>query len=673
MSVKKLKEYAEKINIADDLDEKDLNKIGSQVLHGYEDDLSSSQEWLSDVKRVMELASLVAPKKTTPLPTSANIKFPIITKAAYEFSSRTYPEIVKDGAVVKTRVIGKDITGDKAKQARRVADYMNYQLLFKNECWEQELDKLLNLLALIGFVCKKTYYDPIREEVKSEICEYEDLIINASAKNLEEASRVSHVLHLSLNDLIEYVRAGLYLEEPVKELIQQHAGEEIRKPIDVIEQHCFLDLDEDDYEEPYIVTIIKESGKILRIAPRFMPEDIKEKKGKVQYINAIQYFTDYHFLVSPKGKFQSVGFGILMLHLNETINTMLNQITDAGQLANLKAGYIDAGAKIVETGNSLHDPGELKKVKTANGRTLKDSVHLIQFGEPSSVLFQTLGLLIETSRDLSSTTDVMTGSSSTENAKTGAVLALQDEGRKVITGINKRVYRSQTSEFRKIFRLNHLYLDPQVYVEVLDDDFAVSNEDFDDSTVNVIPVADPNLSSEVNRMAKAQFLANTIAFPGVKPEQITRRIYEATNIENPEQLLLSDEELAQAQQTPNPEVIKLQAEIENDAQKLNIEGRRLDLEERRFKLEAYKLECEIVKMKSETIKNLAQAEAAEAGIQMNEYQNQLNILQSHISNMMQDKQMTQDYAMHQDEMAMREKEAQANAQQSTGMGTPPSQ
>lgn len=672
MSIKKLKDFVELPNIASELSEEDLREIGQRILAGFDEDHSSMQDWLQDVKKVMDLASLKASKKSYPLPDSANIKFPIITKAAYEFSSRTYPEIIKDGRVVKTRVIGKDFTGEKAKQAQRVEDYMNYQLMFENGDWEAELDKLLTLLALIGFVCQKTYYDPVRQKIKTQICEYDSLIINAKAKSLEDAERISHIMKLSLNEAIENVRSELYLEEPIQKILDRVSENDLRPMVEIIEQHCFLDLDEDGYAEPYIVTILKDCGEVLRIFPRFTEEDIKEKKGKVQYINAIQYFTDYHFLVSPKGHFQGVGFGILMLHLNASINTILNQIVDAGQLSNLQGGYIDARAKVIESGQSLHDPGELKKVKTTAGLTVKDSVHMFNFKEPSSVLYQTLGLLIDTARDLSSTTDVLSGSSGTNNVKTGAVLALQEAGMKVMTAIQKRVYRSLCNHYNKLFKLNQLYLDPSVYVQVLDDDLAVQQQDFDPASVNVIPVADPNLSSESSRALKAQFLAGIISFPGVKPEEITKRILTSTNIENPEQLLLSDEEMQQMKQAPNPEVIKVQAEISEKAEYVKLEARKIELAEKQLMLDAAKTEVELIKMKTEALLNVAKAEAAEAGNQLNEYSQQLDIVQTHIQNMLQERQMSQDMMRHQDEMAMRQQEAQANAQQNSGMAGPSS-
>lgn len=636
MSVKKLKEYLDMTNIAEDFDEEKLHSIAQKVKYSFDEDSSSMSDWLSDVKKVLELASLKAKPKNYPLPQSANIKYPLITKAAYEFSSRTYPEIIRDGKLVKSRIIGVDYTGEKALQAKRVEDYMNYQLLFANETWECELDKMLTMMALIGFVCRKTYYDPIKEQVTSEICNHEDLIINSKAQSMNTAQRVSHVLHLSLNDLMEHVRSGVYLEEPVKDLVMQHSADDVKPVIDIIEQHCFMDLDEDDYEEPYVITILKDECKVLRIAPRFTEEDIKSKKNQVIRITPINYFTDYHFLTSPKGDLQSVGFGILMLHLTETINTLLNQIADAGQLANLQGGYVDSRAKMIESGQSLHDPGELKKVKIGPEMNLRDAFHMINFKEPSAVLFQTLGLLIQSTRDLSSTMDVLTGSASTENIKTGAVMALQEEGRKVFTSIQRRIYRSLTSEYRKIFKLNKIYLDPSVYVEVLDDELAISQTDFDETKVNIIPVADPNLATRTSKLAEAQFLLTAAAMPGAKPEAITRRVFE-TLIDNPQELLMSEEDMEQAKQQPNPEVIKLQAEIESNAQELNIKGRELELEERRFALETYKTECEITKLKTDALLNLAKAEAEEAGTQLDSYKMYLDHIQAQVKNLIDSK------------------------------------
>jgi chaperonin GroES len=670
MSIKQLKEYADKVNIAEELDKELLSKISLKALSGFDDDLSSCREWLDEVKRVTEIASLKSHKKSTPLPNSANIKFPIIIKAAYEFSSRTYPEIVKDGKVVKCRVIGKDYTGTKQAQADRVSDYMNYQLLFQYDCWEQELDKSLTMLALIGFLCKKTYYDPVRGLIKSEICDHNDLIINCDAKSLQDAPRINHILHFKLNDLIEHARAGVFLEETVEKLINQYSESQRDVLIDLVEQHTFADLDDDKYEEPYIITFVRETGDILRIAPRFSKDSIKVKNDKVTYIDPDHYFTDYHFLTSPKGKFQSVGFGILMLHLNETVNTLLNQLTDAGQLANLQTGLLDSKAKFLESGDMNLEPGEFRKVKT--NIPIKDAIHMVDYKEPSSVLFQLLGLLIQASRDLSSSTEVMSGSSSPENVKSGAMLALIEQAMKVFNSIQKRIYRSLCQEYQKVFKLNQQYLDPQVYVNVLDDELAVQRDDFDSSTVNVLPVADPNLSSDITRMAQAQFLGSLMGAPGVKPEEIVKYLIETAKIPNSQRFLLSSEEMQQAKQQPNPEVLKLQADIEKSAQELNIRGREVELEEKKFALD-------VIRTQSEITLNLAKADQAESSSQIAKYDVQLRALQTQLDHLLnvsdlnlQDVQhqelMQQADQQHQNEMSMRQQEVNNANQQTPDQG-----
>ncbi len=323
-----------------------------------------------------------------------------------------------------------------------------------------------------------------------------------------------------------------------------------------------------------------------------------------------------------------------MLHLNETINTLLNQLVDAGQLANLQGGYIDSRLKPLQSGESLHDPGEWKKIKANAGINIKEGIFPIQYKEPSTVLYQLLGLLIQTAKDLSSSTEVMTGAAGTENAKTGAVAALIQEGMKVFTSIQKRVYRSLTSEFRKVFRLNKIYLDPSVYIEVLDDDLSVKQQDFDEKNVNIIPVADPNLASDAQRAAKTQLLLAAQALPGIDPIKITKRILLNSNIDHPEELLISDEEIQKQKQAPNPDAVKIQADIEAKAQELNIKGRELSLEEKKFALEALKTQSEIILNRANALKAVAQADQAQATTQLNTYDLQLRAIQTQLDHLL---------------------------------------
>lgn len=654
--VSNLKKVSKLVNLVDEADlssdnethDQTVERIGFKVLSGFKKDKESMQEWLDDVKKVEELASLAAKKKNRPLPNSANIKYPLITKAGYEFSSRTYPEIIKDGKVVKGRVIGLDLDGVNQKKAERTSTYMNYQLLFEQEDWEADLDTLLTRLSLIGFLCRKTYFDPVRKIIKSEICKPCDLIVSSDIKSLEDARRISHIIHVYLNDLIENVQAGIYNKEVVDELIKEMATEEHDPKITLIEQHTFIDLDDDSYSEPYIVTILEKSGKVLRIAPRFDADSIISEGSKLKYIDPIRIFTDYHFLVNPKGLFQSVGFGILMLHLNETINSILNMLIDAGQLSNLQGGYKDARLKNMGSGDTLHDPGEWKTVKAMAGVTLKDGIVPHAYKEPSAVLLKLLGLLIQTGKELSSSTEVMTGASNADNAKTGAVNALQQAGLKVFTAIQRRIYRSLTLELRKIFRLNSIYADPEKYFTILNEQKVVMKEDFDIKNVHILPVADPNLSSDMQRAERNQILVALLQLPGTNQQEIVKEIIQNSNLNVPAQQLMADP----SQQKPDPNMVKIQAEIQSWAEDKKLKAEELHIRQFEAKTEYFKVEAQILQLKAQAMLAVAQAQAQQDNGKFKEYELQLAALSEHLDAMRDAASFMADAQKHKDTMAI---------------------
>lgn len=683
--VKKLKSFTSLKNLVEEADlstdddshENVVKKIGDKVMSGYKADLESMSEWLSDIKKVEELASMYARKKNTPLPNSANIKFPLITKAAYEFSSRTYPEIIKDGKVVKGRVIGEDLFDEKETQCENVSDYMNYQLLFEDEEWEMELDMLLNRLPLVGFLCKKSYFDPIRKKIKSILCDPNDLIIHADVKTLNDARRISHVLHYRLNDIIERANAGIYCKEVVDKLKERQEAVDLDPKIKVIEQHTFLDLDDDCYSEPYIVWVLEETGEVLRIAARFDKEDVQSSPF---LINAKQFFTDYHFLVCPKGKFQSVGFGILMLHLNETINSVFNQLIDAGQLANLQGGYKDSRLKNMGSGDTLHDPGQWKSVKAMAGASLKDGMYPINYKEPSSVLFQLLSLMIQTGKDLSSSTEVMTGATSADNAKTGAVQALQAQGLKVFTSIQRRIYRSLTNEFRKIYKLDAEFLNPIEYFHILGKKKVVKKDDFDVKHIHIIPVADPNLSSEFQRGMRNQLLIAAQALPGVNKIAVSRELLNNPILGIPvDKLMMSDDDIKQS--SINPDMIKIQGELHSWAEDKKLKAEEISVRQFEAKIKWFLAESAIIKDKANSMLMIAQAQAQQDNGKMKEYELQLDTLTAHLDAIrdaakfmqdqqhhndninMQQQQMQQDQGQHKDNLEISQQEADTNAQQ----------
>lgn len=619
MSVEKLKEYAKMVNVAHELDAETLDAIGRQVIEGYQEDLTSMQEWLDDVKKIEELAQLKSVKKSWPLPNSSNVKLPIITKACFEYQSRTYPVLFKDSKLVKYAILGSDDIdptggpGKKEKQGKKVADFMNYQLLYQSKNWEKEQRNLLFQQALIGFICKKQYYDPIKNRIISRLCDYKKLIMNSDICSLEDAPRITEEIPMRLSAIVARKNKkvddkSVFLKEPVEELYELFKIDTLNKEIPFLEQQTYLDLDDDGIQEPYIVTVLKDTGKVFRIQARFHEEGIEAEDGDVIHICPIDIYTDYHFLTNPMGKFQSVGFGILLLHLTQASNSVLNQLIDAGTLANMKGGYMDARLKVIPTGNSYHETGEFKLVKCLPGGSLKEGIVPTPYGEPSHVLFQLLGLLIQHAKDLSSSTEIMSGTQNSQNAKTGATLALLQQGRSLHDSIQKGTYSSMDTEFKQIFKLNSIHLDESQFIEYVGGGINIRRDDFDIKKVHVMPIADPNLASDQEKLTQAQFVQSMQQSPGVDPVKATKFILASTGIPNIESILADPNQ----KPPPNPDLLKIQADMEEAGQKLNIEGEKLKLAEQAQIIEVHYKEAQIALIHSQIQNTNAQAMLAEA-------------------------------------------------------------
>ena len=605
MSKSDLAKFASKANIVDQLHDEVLGQIASRISQDYQRDLQSMSEWLRNVNEAVKIASLTKEPKNSPFQGAASIKYPLITDACSAFSSKIYPEIVQDGKVVKVGVLGTDFSNTKVDRANRVADFMNWQLLFQTTEWEEGLDKLLSLLPLIGCVFKKTYYDADTTYNCSQVCDYKDIVIDATVPTFKALRRITHVLrNVSLNSMVSMSRLGVYSEKAVHSIIEKCPDTDTMNPMDLLEHHCYLDLDGDHFEEPYIVTMEKETNNILRIKPRYTEKDIKENKKGVYFIDEEQYFTDYHFLPNPTGSFLSVGFGTLMLHLNMSINTILNQLIDSGTLATMQGGYIDSRIKL-PTGSSRHNPGEWIRATPIMGQELQSGFVPLNYKEPSNVLLQLLGTLIQAGQKLSGSSDVQTGQVLPDNAKTGATNSILERGLEGVNAIQRRFYRSEKNELYKLFVLNSKYADEKVYFKVLDDNKAVFKDDFNLEDLDISPVADPNLSSDAQRLKQIQILQSLKADPGVDIREINMRTLSYSRIQEPEKILPEPK----GPPPPNPEVIKLQADMAHEQEKNRQGDVALKQKQQELDMQQAKLEAEIEKIKSESMRNIGQAES----------------------------------------------------------------
>ena len=560
-------------NIAEELDDNDLTKIGDQVVSGYETDVESRKPWEQDLKNWTELALQVTQNKTFPWPNAANIKYPLLATAAMQFAARAYPTLVpSNGKVVKCRVVGSDPDGQKTARAQRISAHMSYQVLEQMDDWEEDMDKLLITLPIAGTCFKKTYFDSSKQQNCSKLVLPKSLVVNYYTRSIDDAERITEVFYLTKRKVKERQNMGIYLDVELGDpsgtgledttstnnAFQKVGNDDETTPYVLLEQHTYLDLDGDGYSEPYIVTVEESSKKVLRIVPRFDESGvIINEKQEVVSIGAIQYYTKYGFIPNPDGGFYDIGFGRLLGPLNNSANTIINQLVDAGSLSNLQAGFIGKGLRI-KMGEARFQPGEWKAVN-AVGDDLKKQIFPLPVREPSQVLFNLLDLLLKSGKELASVAEIFVGKMPGQNTPATTTMATIEQGMKVFTAVYKRVYRSLTSEFRKIYKLNGQYMNPEEYVSILDE--PVQQEDYKGPEDDIIPGADPTAVSSQEKQAKVQALMQILQLGTINPMAVTQLYLEAHEIPEAEKYMM------QPQPKTDPKVEALQAKAQIDQQK----------------------------------------------------------------------------------------------------------
>ena len=438
------------------------------------------------------------------------------------------------------------------------------------------MDKLLIMLPIVGTMFKKTYWDPLKEANCSHIVMPKNLVVNHWARSLKDAERISEIIEISPRKVKERQQSGLWLNVDLGAAPQPETNSPSPIAIDgttpytVIEQHTFLDLDNDGYKEPYIVTFHKESKKVLRIVARFDDSTIKMgPDGKIRKIDPIQYYTKFGFIPNPDGGFYDIGFGVLLGPLNESVNTVINQLLDSGHLSTLQSGFIGKGLRL-RMGDNRFLPGEWKAVN-ATGNDLKGQIVPLPTKEPSNVLFQLMGSLITSGKELASVAEIFVGKMPGQNTPATTTMATIEQGMKVFTAVYKRLYRSLTEEFKKLARLNNLYLNPQTYVDVVD--MEVGPTDFDLSSHNIFPGADPTAVSQTEKLLKAQGLMELLPTGILDPVKVVQRVLDAQEQPNWQELLNQQvAQTGQMPQQPDPKMLEMQMKGQLEQQKIGLQS-----------------------------------------------------------------------------------------------------
>lgn len=577
-------------NLCDRFSDEDLRRIGTKVLEKYAQDCQSRTAWLSRTEAALDLAMQVQKDKTFPWANCSNIRFPLVTIAALQFHARAYPAIVNGRSVVQCRVIGEDPQGIATTTANKISSHMSWQLLEQDEAWEENQDRALLNVAIVGCGFKKTYYDAGKGHNVSEFVPANMLVVDYWAKSIESARAKTHIIPLYKNDVHERMMRGSYRDcsdqswyrgTPVPKENQATQGADNRAgvsrpsnsdeaPFVFLEHHCWMDLDGDGYEEPYIVTVEESSGCVVRIVCRFEREmDVEyNSRGNIVRIDASEYFTKMPFIPSPDGSLMDIGFGTILGPLNESVNSSINQLFDAGTLSNTAGGFLGRGAKI-RGGVYSFQPFSWQRVD-ASGDDLRKSIFPLPVREPSAVMFNLLSLLIDYTNRVSGSTDMMAGENPGQNTPAETSRAMIEQGQKVYSAIFKRIWRSMKQEFRKLYVLNGLNMPAR---QPFGEGEEALREWYLGNPASVVPVADPTITSDGARFAQARLIKEAaMATPGYDTDEVERRYLKALNVDGVDKVFVGTKDLP----PPAPDVkIQIQ-ELKNQIESAKLQQKQME-------------------------------------------------------------------------------------------------
>ena len=651
----KIEELLRSPNIAEDMDSEELSSLGFRLMDEINLDLTSRLDWEERNERASKLALQVVEKKTFPWPGASNVKFPLITIAAMQYHSRAYPALISNNEVVKCKVYGKDDDGEMHKRADRISRHMTYQVMEEDEGWEENTDKTLLVQAIAGTAIKKSYFDPVRGHNVSELVLPNDFVVNYYTKSIAESPRVSHRILLSSNDLHERQVRGVFLkvEDEVQpslpnvsmltqakedaQGVRQQSGDP-DTPYEFFETHFWHDFDEDGYKEPYIAYIRRDTGKIYRIVARYFEDSIEYHNGEIIRIKPEQYFTKYGFVPSPDGGFYDLGFGVLLGPTNDSVNTIVNQLIDAGTMSVTGGGFLGRGVKI-KGGDYTFKPHEWKRVDST-GDDLRANIFPLPIREPNGVSFQLLQLLINYGERIAGATDMMTGVSPGQNTPAETSRNVVEQGMKVFNGIYKRTWRAMKEEFQKLYRLNQLYLPSEpVEFEYNNELQFVLPDDYSMDMKLVKPAADPNVVSDSQRQMQAQAVLQLAqSSGGFNMYEVQKRYLDALKVNAIDQILPDPKGPNAIKPGPSE---KMQIEkMKNDERQMN--------HQLKFKLGIAKLmqqaeleQAKITELQAKAILELEQADGVKSGHAIAMLEAQIGAKRAHVDGIIKSIEMMQ--------------------------------
>jgi hypothetical protein len=541
-------------NLAEDLSDTVLGRISSELTGEFEENKSGRQEWEDAFANGLELLGFSYEERAQPFRGASGVTHPLLAESATQFQAQAFNELLPAGGPVRTMVMGSS-TPQKEDQAQRVKEFMNFYISSVMEEYTPEFDQMLFYLPLAGSTFKKVYYDENLGRAVSKFVPAENLIVPYNTSDLETCPNITHIVRMSLNDLRKRQLSGFYRDIPV--IPAQGDSNSVKDEIERIDGmypsqidydctllECHVDLDLEGYEEmdeegeptgikvPYVVTISQDNGQVLSIRRNYREDDDNKKK--------IQYFVHYKFL--PGFGFYGLGLIHTIGGLSRTATAALRQLIDAGTLSNLPAGFKARGLRIRDDDEPLQ-PGEFRDVD-APGGDIRSSLMSLPFKGPDQTLMALLGFVVDAGRRFATITDMKVGDGN-QQAAVGTTIAMLEQGSRVMSAVHKRLHYAMRLEFKLLGKSYGRVLPDEYPYSIAGVDSSIKREDFDDR-VDVLPVSNPNIFSQAQRISLAQ---TKLQLATSAPEmhnmyEVFRDMYEALGVRDIDRIL---------KRTPEPE------------------------------------------------------------------------------------------------------------------------
>ena len=535
-------------NLAEFMDDGALTALASELQESYDEYKSSRSDWEDGFIKGLDLLGFKYENRSEPFQGASGATHPVLAEAVTQFQALAYKELLPAAGPVRTQIVGK-VDAAREAQSDRVKDFMNYQLMTNMKEYEPEFDQMLFNLPLAGSTFKKVYFDSVLARTVSKFVPAEDLVVPYSATSLEDAESIIHVVKMSGNDLRKQQISGFYKDVDIGE--PAFDTSDVKEKKDKIEGvsrsvsaemhtllECHVELDLEGYEDknietgeetgiklPYIVTVHDETGNVLSIRRNFAAADQLKKKK--------EYFVHFKFL--PGLGFYGFGLIHMIGGLSRTATAALRQLLDAGTLSNLPAGFKQRGIRVRDEAQPLQ-PGEFRDVD-APGGNLRDAFMPLPFKEPSGTLLQLMGVVVQAGQRFASIADMQVGDGN-QSAAVGTTVALLERGSRVMSAIHKRLYAAMKQEFMLLAGNFGTYLPKMYPYDVVGGQRQIFAADFD-NRVDIIPVADPNIFSQTQRITVAQTeLQMALSNPDIhNVYHAYRHMYEALGVKDIDILL----------------------------------------------------------------------------------------------------------------------------------------